>query len=305
MEPLRAAAPSQLAGSLDVPGVRVLAWDGEGRAEGLDEVRVWVAPYAAGLGSEQLREALGLLPRLEVVQLLSAGVEPWPSLVPDGVTLCGGRGIHGVSTAELAVALTLSLLRQLPTYAAQQRDRTWRRHEPDTLDGQQVLVLGAGEIGQCVASALRPFGAEVGLVGRTPRDGVLSLDQAVDRLPATRVLVVALPLTDDTTRLVDAAFLARLPDGAIVVNVARGAIVDHDALTAEVGTGRLRAGLDVTEPEPLPVDHPLWTLDGALITPHAGGGATGWDDRARRLVVDQLERLRDGEELRNVVTRGY
>ncbi len=305
MHPLRVAAPTALAGSLDLPGVEVVPWDGEGRADGLDGVQFWVAPYAVGLGADQLREALTHLPRLEVVQLLSAGVEPWPSLVPDGVTLCGGRGIHGVSTAELAVALTLSLLRQLPTYAAQQHARSWRRHEPETLDGQQVLVLGAGDIGQHVAASLRPFGAEVQLVGRTAREGVLGLDQVTDRLPATRVLVVALPLTDDTRRLVDAGFLARLPDGAIVVNVARGAIVDQDALTAEVAAGRLRAGLDVTDPEPLPADHPLWGLDGVLITPHAGGGATGWDRRAHRLVVDQLERYRDGQELRNVVTAGY
>jgi phosphoglycerate dehydrogenase-like enzyme len=305
MHPLRVAAPTALAGSIDLRGVVVVPWDGEETAEGLHEVRFWVAPYAVGLGPEQLRDALTHLPRLEVVQLLSAGVEPWPSLVPDGVTLCGGRGIHGVSTAELAVALTLSLVRRLPTYAAQQRDRSWRRHEPDTLDGQQVLVLGAGDIGQHVAASLRPFGAEVELVGRTPREGVLGLAQVPDRLPATRVLVVALPLTDGTRRLVDGPFLARLPDGAIVVNVARGAIVDQDALTAEVAAGRLRAGLDVTDPEPLPGDHPLWALEGALITPHAGGGATGWDDRARRLVVDQLERFRDGRELRNVVTAGY
>jgi phosphoglycerate dehydrogenase-like enzyme len=305
MDPLRVAAPTELAGSIDLHGVDVVPWDGQGTADGLHEVRFWVAPYAVGLGRDQLGEALTRLPRLEVVQLLSAGVEPWPSLLPDQVALCGGRGIHGVSTAELAVALTLSLLRGLPTYAAQQRDRTWRRLEPDTLDGQQVLVLGAGEIGQHVAAALRPLGAEVQLVGRTPREGVLGLDTAAERLPTTRVLVVALPLTDATRRLVDAAFLARLPDGAIVVNVARGAIVDQDALTAEASSGRLRAGLDVTDPEPLPADHPLWGLDGVVITPHAGGGATGWADRARRLVVDQLERYRDGRELRNLVTSGY
>jgi phosphoglycerate dehydrogenase-like enzyme len=305
MPPLRVAAPTDLAGTLDVPGVHVVAWDGEEPVEGLDEVRVWVAPYAVGLGRDRLREALTVLPRLEVVQLLSAGVEPWPSILPDGVTLCGGRGIHGVSTAELAVALTLSLLRDLPTYAAQQRDRTWLRHEPDTLEDRQVLVLGAGEIGRHVAAALSPLGADVRLVGRTAREGVLGLDEVADRLPGTQVLVVALPLTEATRGLVDAAMLARLPDRAIVVNVARGAIVDQQALTEEVAAGRLRAGLDVADPEPLPADHPLWGLDGVVLTPHAGGGATGWDRRARRLVADQLERLRDGREPRNVVTAGY
>jgi phosphoglycerate dehydrogenase-like enzyme len=305
MPTLHVAAPTSVAGSLDLEGVHVVAWDGEGPADGLDQVQVWVAPYAVGLGRDRLREALTLLPRLEMVQLLSAGVEPWPSILPDEVTLCGGRGIHGVSTAELAVALTLSLLRDLPTYAAQQRERSWQRHEPDTLEGRQVLVLGAGEIGQHVAAALGPLGADVRLVGRTAREGALGLDEAAACLPRTQVLVVALPLTDDTRGLVDATMLGALPDRAIVVNVARGPIVDQDALTAEVAAGRLRAGLDVTDPEPLPADHPLWGLDGVVLTPHAGGGATGWDRRAVRLVTDQLERRRDGRELRNVVSAGY
>jgi phosphoglycerate dehydrogenase-like enzyme len=145
----------------------------------------------------------------------------------------------------------------------------------------------------------------VTLVGRRSREGVLSWDEARAELGRTHVLLVAVPHTPDTERLVDADVLAALPDGALVVNVARGAVVDTDALTAEVAAGRLRAALDVTEPEPLPEDHPLWSLPGSLVTPHVGGGAEGWEQRARALVADQVQRLHTGGELRNLVTDGY
>ena len=166
-------------------------------------------------------------------------------------------------------------------------------------------MLGAGDIGTRVAAVLTALEAEVTCVGRRAREDVLDWDAARDRLGDTHVLVVAVPRTADTERLVDADVLARLPDGALVVNVARGAVVDTAALTAEVASGRLRAALDVTDPEPLPEDHPLWTLPGSLVTPHVGGGAEGWEDRARALVADQVERLSTGRELRNLVTDGY
>ena len=143
------------------------------------------------------------------------------------------------------------------------------------------------------------------LVGRRAREGVLTWDAARAGLARTDVLLLAVPHTPDTEGLVDADVLAALPDGALVVNVARGAVVDTAALTEEVAAGRLRAGLDVTDPEPLPGDHPLWSLPGVLITPHVGGGADGWEERARALVADQVERLHERRELRNLVTSGY
>ena len=301
-----AAAPevADAVGERAPSGVQVLVWDGAGMPPDRD-VDVWVPPYSAALSEEQVADGLRRLPGLRLVQLLSAGVEPWPRLLPTGVTLCSGRGIHGGSTAELAVALTLSWLRELPLYAAQQRRQEWRRHEPLSLAGRQVLVLGAGDIGTRVAEVFGALEASVTVAARHARGRVVTLSEARDVASSADVLVVAVPLTDETRALVDAELLGRLPDGALVVNVARGAVVDADALTEEVTSGRLHAALDVTDPEPLPAGPPLWTAPHAIITPHVGGGAVGWEDRAVALVVDQLDRLQRGRELRNVVDAGY
>lgn len=293
------SAPAQLAERLDLPAV--VAWDGTGLPP-RDDITFWVPPYVVGRSPEDISRAVAGLPHLQVIQLLTAGVEPWPGLVPAGVTLCAGKTIHGGSTAELAVALTLALVRDLPTYVAQGARNEWKRHEPDTLAGRHVLVLGAGDIGLRVARVMEALEARVTLSART--HGV-PLDQAKALLPDVDVLVVALPLTADTRNLVDATWLAALPDRAIVVNVSRGPIVDTEALTDEVAQGRLRTGLDVTDPEPLPADHPLWHLPGVVITPHAGGGATGWEGRAVRLIEEQVEKHAQGGPLSYVVRAGY
>jgi len=304
------AAPAELAerltGAQPGAGLDVITW--EGRLPVPPEAaraQVWVPPYAGGLSADEVTAAVAELPRLRVVQLLSAGVEPWPGLLPSAVTLCSGRGIHGASTAELAVALVLTLVRDLPRYAAQQARGIWRPAQPTSVAGRRVLVLGAGDIGSRVAAALSALDAEVVLVARRQREGVRTLTDLPELLPTVDVVVVAVPRTPQTDALVDAGFLRALPDGAVVVNVARGAVVDTAALTAEVAAGRIRAGLDVTDPEPLQQEHPLWQLDGVVITPHVGGGSTGWAERAERLVVDQVARLRRGESLRHVVADGY
>ncbi len=286
--------------------LEVISWDGEGAVpEQGHAAQVWVPPYGVAQSRDVVRESLTAMARLSVVQLQSAGVEPWPALVPPGVRLCSGRGIHGGSTAELAVALLLATVRDLPRYVEQQRQRTWERLSPASLAGRHVLVLGAGDIATRAAAALTALECEVTLVGRRSRDGVVTWPEAQSRLGDTHVLLVAVPLTADTERMVDVDVLAALPDGAVVVNVARGAVVDTAALTAEVASGRLRVALDVTDPEPLPDDHALWSLPGVLITPHVGGGTDGWEDRARSLVADQLQRLHEGRTLRNLVTDGY
>lgn len=307
-EPLTVVVPPEIAAlpGLDDPTLDVVVWDGSGAPPPeAARAQAWVPPYAVGVGADWVRRTLPSFPALRLVQLLSAGVEPWPGLVPDGVALCSGKGIHGASTAELAVALTLALIRDLPRYAAQQREQVWRRHPPRGVEGENVLVLGAGDVGGRVATTLSALGATTHVVGRTEREGVLSLEAGRRLLPHCSVLVVALPLTDETRRLVDEAWLAALPDGAVVVNVARGAVLDQDALTAEVSAGRLRAGLDVTDPEPLPPGHPLWTLPGVIVTPHIGGGTEGWADRAAGVVGEQLRRLRAGKPPCCEVISGY
>jgi phosphoglycerate dehydrogenase-like enzyme len=164
-----------------------------------------------------------------------------------------------------------------------------------------VLILGAGDIGARIATAVRPFDAVPTLVGRRTRDGVIGMDGVPALLSRQHAVVVALPATSQTRGLVDADFLAALPDGAVVANVARGPIVDTAALLAETRSGRLRAYLDVTDPEPLPPEHPLWSLPNVLITPHVGGGAQRWQERAYALVGQQVYRYLRGEALVNVV----
>jgi phosphoglycerate dehydrogenase-like enzyme len=249
--------------------------------------------------------ALAAMPGLRVIQLLSAGVEAWLPRVPDGVTLCNGRGVHGGSTAELAVAGILSLVRRLPHFLGEQVAARWSPETTEDIDGKRLLVLGGGDIARRAAAALEVFGATTTFVGRTAREGVHAIDEVPSLLPDADIVVVALPLTNATRHLVDADFLAALPDGAIIANVARGAIVATDALLAELTAGRLRAFLDVTDPEPLPSDHPLWHAPNVVITPHVGGGTRGWERRGFRLVREQLGRYLAGEPLHNVVGHDY
>jgi phosphoglycerate dehydrogenase-like enzyme len=292
----------------ELADVEVVIWDGTGAAPaGLDRVEFLVATYsaAATVGAETLAG----MARLQVIQLLSAGVEGWLDRVPAGVVLCNGRGVHGASTAELAVAGISSLLRELPRFHADQADHVWSPGETDGLDGKRVLIVGAGDIGQRVAAAVTAFGAAVTFVARHRRDDVPTIVHPIaelaELLPRHDIVVIAVPHTPQTHRLVDAAFLAAMPDGAMLVNIARGQVVDTDALVAELVTRRLQAFLDVTDPEPLPGDHPLWAVPNVLITPHIGGGTHGWEQRAYRLVREQIVRFDKGEPLENVVIDGY
>lgn len=296
--------PADRDGIEPVPdGAQVLMWNGNGDPpEGIAETEFLLGSY---LGGPLAETVLAALPRLSVIQLLSAGVDAWLPLVPDAVTLCNGRGVHGGSTAELAVAGILSLVRRLPHFLAEQSAARWSKEATDDIDGKRLLVIGAGDIARRVAAALEVFGATTTFVGRSARDGVRGMDELPGLLPEADIVVVAVPLTDATQRLVDADFLAALPDGAILANIARGGIVDTDALLAELAAERLHAFLDVTDPEPLPSEHPLWRAPNVVITPHIGGGTHGWQRRGYRLVREQIARYVAGEPLQNVVASDY
>ncbi|WP_375489061.1 2-hydroxyacid dehydrogenase [uncultured Jatrophihabitans sp.] len=291
----------------DLPDdVEVLVWDGTGeRPAGAEHIRMFVGRYDA---PPPPRETFEHLAELEVLQLVSAGVEPWLKVLPDGVVLCNGRGIHGATTAELAVAGMLAVLRGVPGYAAAQREHQWDRShaaQTDSLAGRAVLVVGAGDIGRRIAAVARVLDASTTMVARTARDGVHGFDELLDLLPQHDVVALAAPHTPQTHGIVDARFLAAMPDGALLVNIARGQLVDTDALLDELRAERLRAFLDVTDPEPLPPEHPLWGAPNLLLTPHVGGGTRGWEQRAYRLVREQLLRLHAGEQLHNRVEHGY
>jgi phosphoglycerate dehydrogenase-like enzyme len=284
-------------------GVQVLVWDGtDDPPDGIADTEFLLGGYMGGPMAESV---LAAMPKLRVIQLLSAGVERWLPLVPDGVTLCNGRGVHGGGTAELAVTGILALVRQLPHFLREQAESRWSPLATDDIDGKRLLVLGAGDIGRRVAAALEVFGAETTYVARTARDDMHGIDELPELLPNADIVVVAVPETAATRGLVDAKFLAALPDGAVIANIARGVIVDTDALLAELRAERLSAFLDVTDPEPLPADHPLWQAPNVIITPHVGGGTHGWERRGYRLVRQQLEHYLAGEPLANVVGGEY
>lgn len=286
------------------PSIEIIGFLPEdGLPERAAEAQVLVPGF---LAAGEALEVLESLPDLELVQLMSNGADVWLELVGGPATLCTASGAHGGSTAEWAVGALLAVLHEFPGFVASQQRGTWDRHVTEELDGKRVLILGAGDLGTQMRRRLEPFGARVTMAARTARQDVIAIDDVPAVLGDHDVVIVMVPLTASTHGLVDAAFLAALPDGAIVVNAARGAVVDTDALLAELSTGRIRAALDVTEPEPLPAGHPLWSAPGIFITPHIAGAVPGAQRRAQQVVVDQLNRFARGEQLLNVVTdRGY
>ncbi|WP_371483042.1 2-hydroxyacid dehydrogenase [Kitasatospora sp. NBC_00315] len=291
---------------IGLPGVAAELWDGRGEGPPrrvLDEVEFFVVPYTFASAAVPL---LARMPRLRIVQSLSAGVEGLLPAVPPGAALCNARGVHDASTAELALTLILSSLRGLPGFVRAQDAGAWQGGSFASLADRTVLVVGHGSIGAAVEERLVPFECEVLRVARSARTAARGPVHALADLPAllprADVVVLTVPLTDGTRGLVDAAFLAAMKDGALLVNVARGAVVDTTALLAELRGGRLSAALDVTDPEPLPAGHPLWQAPGTLITPHVGGNSSAFLPRALRLIRAQLERFLAGEPPRNVVS---
>jgi phosphoglycerate dehydrogenase-like enzyme len=292
-----------IAALADVPGVRAIRYRPEAplpaEAEGAE---VLVAPFNA---NDEFVEALGRMRALRLVQLLTAGAETWIGRLPDGVALSDGRGAHGGATAEWIVAALLAVYRHLPRFTAAQADERWDYHTTEELAAKRVLVVGAGDVAEQTVARLAPFEVTTTLVGRRARDGVHPVDEVAALLPHHDACVVVVPLTDATRGLVDAAFLAAMPDGSVLVNAARGPVVDTDALVAELTAGRLRAALDVTDPEPLPAGHPLWSAPGLLLTPHVGGSVPLAVDRAFRIAAEQIRQFAGGNTPSNLVKDGY
>ena len=248
---------------------------------------------------------LSRMPRLKVVQTLTAGVDWLRPHLPPGVALCNARGAHDASTAEWVVAAMLGALRGFPAFTREQAAARWAYQGTDQLATKSVLIVGYGAIGAAVERRLAGFEVTVVRVARRPRPGVAGLDDLPGLLPAADVVVLLVPATPETAGMVDRAFLAAMKDGALLVNAARGTVVETDALAAEAASGRLRAALDVTAPEPLPPDHPLWTLPGVFITPHVAASTPVSRQRAAGLVREQAEAYARAEPLRNVINGTY
>jgi phosphoglycerate dehydrogenase-like enzyme len=241
------------------------------------------------------------MPKLQVVQTLTAGVDHVMPYLSDGLTLCNAAGVHDAATSELAVGLMIGARRRLADLTRAQDRQIWDQQMTSSLADQRVLIIGAGNIARAIERRLEGFECLVTLVGRTAREEVRAMSELPTLLPEADIVVLIVPITEETQGLVDKEFLARMPDGALLVNVARGPVVVTDDLVAELQTGRLRAALDVTDPEPLPQGHPLWTAPGVVITPHVGGASHAMWPRSYRLVSEQLRRIATGEPLLNQV----
>lgn len=266
------------------------------------EVGFYVQPYLAPSG---VLDPIAEWSSLEVVQIQSAGYDNLLDSIPEQVTLCNAAGVHDASTAELAIALALANGRRLDTYARQQANREWNGIWGSSLAEKRVLILGYGRIGKAVEARLAGF--EVGSITKVAsraRDDIHGTDELPELLPQADVVVIIAPHTPQTDKIMNAETLALLPDDALVINVARGKLVDTDALLAECSSGRLRAGLDVTDPEPLPTDHPLWTCPGVTISPHVGGASSAFPPRTNKLIAAQLRRWATGEPMEHVVKPG-
>ena len=290
----------------------------------VQEVDFWIIPFARKNAQETFRHLRGV----KVVQSMMAGVDwiaPW---LPKEIVLCDGRGIHDISASEWVMAAILASLKQFPLYRDMQTARLWRGQAAETggflnergpqigqykilgddLAGKTVLIVGYGSIGRAIESRLAPFGVTILRLARSakPEPQVSSAADLDRLLPQADVVVAIVPLTEETEGMIGARQIGLMKHGALLVNAARGPVVDTDALVEALQQHRIRAALDVTDPEPLPPEHPLWHAPNCLITPHVGGSTPEFIRRAFRFGAEQVRRYIAGEPLENVVSdAGY
>jgi phosphoglycerate dehydrogenase-like enzyme len=299
---LRVSLPSQeMADAVEPPpGVELFLWDLTGDAPA-DRFDLVVPPY---MGRP---DALAALAAVEVglVQSQSIGYDGVAAVLPVGCLFANAAGVHETSTAELAVGMMIASQRGIADFVRNAATGTWDNSQRPSLADRRVLLVGYGGVGKAIEARLLPFETEVTRLASRARDDesgkIYGIDSLYEQLPLHDIVVVSVPLGEQTRHLVDGTFLAAMTDRALLVNVARGPVADTDALLRETSTGRLRAALDVTEPEPLPRDHPLWTVPGVLITPHVGGASTAMLPRMARLIRKQIGLLQAGGEPVNVV----
>lgn len=293
-------------------------------AEPRQEISVdfWIASLTPATGRRQWPWLRGV----KVVQGLWAGVDHLRPLVPEGVTLCSARGVHDAATAEQAVTLVLAMQKYLPFYMNLQRRADWAGkdkaediyllsegavREPacpvlvEEVAEKTILIVGYGAIGKAIEARLAPFGPSFLRVARSARDGVAPVSALDEMLPRADIVILITPLTAETRHLMNAARLGRMKRGALLVNAARGPVVDTDALVAALNVGRIRAAMDVTDPEPLPPEHPLWRAPNVLITPHVSTDTPPYLRRSFDFAARQALRFARGEPLENVITGEY
>lgn len=289
-------------GDLNLPaGITHLPTNGIApAASDLDSIEFYVPRYMGGPA------AIAMIPEmksLKVIQSPNAGVDDVLKIRPDGVTLCNAAGVHDASTAELAVALAIASRRGFAAFARDQVAGNWGHERMASLTDSNVAIVGYGNIGKTIAALLGNFEVTITAFTRSGSDGSLTFDHFDRLLPTFDVIILIVPLTDQTHHLMNAQRLAAMKDGAALINVARGPVVDTEALIAELNSGRITAGLDVTDPEPLPHGHPLWSAKNVIITPHVGGDSEAFIPRGRKLVEEQMARYASGQPLLHIVAQ--
>jgi phosphoglycerate dehydrogenase-like enzyme len=267
----------------------------------LSKITFYVPTYPAGRPSlEHVRS----MQNLKILQLPTAGYEVALEYLTPQITLCSGRGIHDDSTAELALGLTIASLRGFPSFIRRQDLGEWLFTKEKSINDCKIGIVGFGSIGSTIARMLSGFSVEIAAFTQSGRDNTIAISDLDKHLPSLDVVILILPLTKDSKHLFDARRLSLMKNGALLVNVARGPIVDTEALIKELNSGRLTAALDVTDPEPLPKGHPLWSAKGILISPHIGGNTSIFENRAKKLIESQLNLLAEGKPLDNVIVAG-
>jgi len=267
----------------------------------LEKITFYVPAYMYGAAA---LTPIASMSSLQVIQSPNAGVDDVIPLRPKGVTLCNAAGVHDSSTAELAVGLAIASRRGFNSFAQNQSKGIWLHASNASLTDSKVAIVGHGNIGKTIVKALSGFEVDVTSFSKSGKDGSLIIEKFDDLLPTFDVIILIVPLNDQTRHFMNAKRLSRMKVGASLINVARGAIVDTDALVSELNSGRISCALDVTDPEPLPVGHPLWSMPNTIITPHVGGDSKAFEPRGRALVEAQLARFAAGQPLINVVAEG-
>jgi phosphoglycerate dehydrogenase-like enzyme len=296
-------APDWIVKGYDFPAdVQVTESDdlAELSAEVISSAEFVVLPYEGSTIS--IEEAIARMANVKVIQTLTAGFDNVQPYMPADVMLCNAAGVHDDATSELAVLLTLSVLRDMPRSFKAQQERHWETYFARSLADKTVLLIGYGNVGKAAERRLLGFGCKVIPVARTARDHVHAISELPNLIPSADVVMLIVPNNPGTVNLVDAKFLARMKDNSVLVNVARGVVVDTEALLVELKTGRISAALDVTEPEPLPADHPLWSMPNVIITSHNGGEGDVFWDRARARIHSQFDLWLAGKPLECMIT---
>ena len=264
----------------------------------LTSIQFYVLPYMAGARALEL---ISKMSSLEVIQSPNAGVDDVLEIIPKGVTLCNARGVHDASTAELAIGLAIGARRGVATFMANQSKGLWIHERRSALADSRVGIVGMGSIGSLIARQLEVFNVEVIGFSRSGSNSTKTMADFDELLPTLDVLILILPLTEHSRHLMNRSRINSMKAGATLVNVARGGIVDTEALVDALNRGHITAGLDVTDPEPLPIEHPLWSASNVIITPHIGGDSSAFNPRVRTLIESQLKRFATSQPLENIV----